>query len=201
MQHIWQCRYCQQCWPSTRHDSCAVQGIVGEADQQHLRCTVCVCVQVQAKMDGLGNYNQVSTEYRNLQSAMNQLQREQVGPICCFLTSVLTFRGWGKLSSDSLQPASLASQLSRKGFTGDAFACLQDMKRGALESIRDTVERASRSLSGAQYTDIDAKYGTQQIEMRTTEMAASDLEKYHKVGRICVLSSPSRHLHSCPDLE
>ncbi|KAK9807149.1 hypothetical protein WJX73_000402 [Symbiochloris irregularis] len=88
--------------------------------------------QVQTKMEGLGNYSQVSAEYRNLQADMQKLQREQ------------------------------------------------DMKRGALESIRDSVQRATRSLSGAQYTDIDAKYGMQQIEMRTTEMAASDLEKYHK---------------------
>ena len=61
---------------------------------------------------------------------------------------------------------------------------VQDMKQGGLETIRDSIRRATQSLSSAQYSDIDVKYRSQQIDLRTTEMATSDLEKYHKVARL-----------------
>lgn len=38
-----------------------------------------------------------------------------------------------------------------------------------------------RDLGVPHYRDIDAKYRTQLIQLKTTEMATSDLEKYHKV--------------------
>ncbi len=40
-----------------------------------------------------------------------------------------------------------------------------------------------RDLAAVQYRDIDAKFRTQLIQLKTTEMATSDLEKYHKVRR------------------
>jgi len=42
---------------------------------------------------------------------------------------------------------------------------------------------ARRDLAAVQYRDIDAKFRTQLIQLKTTEMATSDLEKYHKVRR------------------
>ena len=55
------------------------------------------------------------------------------------------------------------------------------MKRGSLGTVQEQVQRAQRSLGAAHFTDIDAKFRTQQIELHTTELATSDLDKYHKV--------------------
>lgn len=54
------------------------------------------------------------------------------------------------------------------------------MMRGSLATIRDSVHRAQRDLSSPNYRDIDARYRKQLIELKTTEMANSDLDKYHK---------------------
>lgn len=56
------------------------------------------------------------------------------------------------------------------------------MMRGSLQTIRDGVQRAQRDLASPNYRDIDARYRKQLIELKTTEMANSDLDKYHKVG-------------------
>ena len=58
----------------------------------------------------------------------------------------------------------------------------QNMLKGALQHIRDAVKTAERELSAHTYVGIDAKYRKQLIELRTTEMAGNDLDKYHKVG-------------------
>lgn len=58
----------------------------------------------------------------------------------------------------------------------------QDMMRGSLQTIRDGVQRAQRDLASPNYRDIDSRYRKQQIELKTTEMANSDLDKYHKVS-------------------
>ncbi|KAK9845615.1 hypothetical protein WJX84_004608 [Apatococcus fuscideae] len=56
----------------------------------------------------------------------------------------------------------------------------QNMLKGALQHIRDAVKNAERELSAHTYVGIDAKYRKQLIELRTTEMAGNDLDKYHK---------------------
>ena len=58
----------------------------------------------------------------------------------------------------------------------------QDMMRGSLATIREGVHRAQRDLASPNYRDIDARYRKQLIELKTTEMANSDLDKYHKVS-------------------
>ena len=58
---------------------------------------------------------------------------------------------------------------------------VQNMKRGSLNTVQEQVQRAQRSLGAAHFADIDAKFRTQQIELHTTELATSDLDKYHKV--------------------
>lgn len=44
------------------------------------------------------------------------------------------------------------------------------------------VNQAREEGGQVQYKDIDARYRMQLVEQRTTEMANSDLEKYHKVS-------------------
>lgn len=57
----------------------------------------------------------------------------------------------------------------------------QDMARGSLGTVREGMKRAKDNLSAKEYRDIDAHYRKQLIELKITEMAASDLDKYHKV--------------------
>ena len=54
------------------------------------------------------------------------------------------------------------------------------MAKGSLGTVREGVKRAQVDLSANEYRGIDGRHRKQQIEMRTTEMAASDLDKYHK---------------------
>jgi DNA repair protein RAD50 len=58
----------------------------------------------------------------------------------------------------------------------------QNMMRGSLATIRDGIHRAQRDLASPNYRDIDMRYRKQLIELKTTEMANSDLDKYHKVS-------------------
>ena len=59
----------------------------------------------------------------------------------------------------------------------------QDMLRGSLGTVRESLGRAQASLKEAQYKDIDYRHKQQLIELRMTEMAGNDLDKYHKVRR------------------
>jgi hypothetical protein len=45
-----------------------------------------------------------------------------------------------------------------------------------------------RDLGAVQYHDIDVKFRTQNIQLETTRMVTSDLEKYHKVCCCCTKS-------------
>lgn len=56
----------------------------------------------------------------------------------------------------------------------------RDEMRGSLATVKEGVARAQRDLGAPQFRDIDAKYRTQNIQLTTTKMATSDLEKYHK---------------------
>ena len=58
---------------------------------------------------------------------------------------------------------------------------LQDMARGSLSTVRQGIQRAKSDLSAKEYRNIDAKYRAQLLELKTAEMAASDLNEYHKV--------------------
>ena len=58
---------------------------------------------------------------------------------------------------------------------------MQDMARGSLSTVRQGVQRAKADLSAKEYRNIDAKYRNQLLELKTAEMAASDLNEYHKV--------------------
>lgn len=51
---------------------------------------------------------------------------------------------------------------------------------GSVVTYQESLSRSQRDLGQQVYRDIDGKYRRQLIELRTTEMANSDLEKYHK---------------------
>ena len=58
---------------------------------------------------------------------------------------------------------------------------VQDMARGSLSTVRQSMQRAKSDLSAKEYRNIDSKYRKQLLELKTAEMAASDLNEYHKV--------------------
>ena len=45
------------------------------------------------------------------------------------------------------------------------------------------LNRAKRDLSDVIYRNIDQKYRKQLVELKTTELAVQDLDKYFKVGQ------------------
>lgn len=55
------------------------------------------------------------------------------------------------------------------------------MARGSLSTVRQGIQRAKSDLSAKEYRNIDSKYRNQLLELKTAEMAASDLNEYHKV--------------------
>lgn len=63
-----------------------------------------------------------------------------------------------------------------------------DMQRGSLGTVLERVGLCQQELSVAQYHNIEAKYRQQNIELKTTEMAQSDLQKYHKALEKALLS-------------
>ena len=56
------------------------------------------------------------------------------------------------------------------------------MAQGSLETIMEGLNRAKRDLGDVMYRNIDQKYRKQLVELKTTELAVQDLDKYFKVG-------------------
>jgi hypothetical protein len=52
---------------------------------------------------------------------------------------------------------------------------------GAQDNEANAVKAAEKELRAPQYSNIYDRYSRQMIEMKTTEMANSDLTKYHTV--------------------
>lgn len=67
------------------------------------------------------------------------------------------------------------------------------MARGSLATVRQGIERAKSDLSAKEYRNIDSKYRNQLLELKTAEMAASDLNEYHKVRGCSMLC---RHMRA-----
>ena len=55
------------------------------------------------------------------------------------------------------------------------------MAQGSLETVMEGLNRAKRDLSDVVYRNIDQKYRKQLVELKTTELAVQDLDKYFKV--------------------
>ncbi len=96
----------------------------------------------------------------------------------------------GNLEAASAEYAAVMSER-------DELRRRQNMLKGALQHIRDAVRTAERELSSHLYVDIDIKYRKQLIELRTTEMAGNDLEKYHKVSLLLsMMPAHCRDIHT-----
>jgi DNA repair protein RAD50 len=118
------------------------------------------------------------------------------------LNDILSFRR----SAD--QEAALAAEMDAKGAAAAAlgdraalaaeFARLEgeesglrseaDRASGALGTVREAAGRAAAELGQPQYAGVEAKHRAAQVELRTTEMAAADLDKYHKALERALLS-------------
>lgn len=59
--------------------------------------------------------------------------------------------------------------------------------KGRSDTVRESVSAAQRELGAPNYRDIDSRFRKQLIELETTKMATTDLEKFHKAR--CWLSS------------
>ena len=58
----------------------------------------------------------------------------------------------------------------------------QDMARGSLDTVSEGVRRARAQLTGdKEFHNVDERFHKQNALVLTTRMAASDLEKYHRV--------------------
>ena len=57
---------------------------------------------------------------------------------------------------------------------------LRDKALGSLSAVKESADKAAADLRAPQYVDIENKYRNGNIELKTTEMANSDLDKYHK---------------------
>ena len=75
-----------------------------------------------------------------------------------------------------------------------ASCAQQDMAKGSLGTVREGVKRAQKDLSANEYRGIDERHRKQQIEMRTIEKAANDLNEYHKVHRQSSIRRGPPHL-------
>ncbi|XP_051127899.1 DNA repair protein RAD50 [Andrographis paniculata] len=105
-------------------------------------------------------------EYRKLKSQVEQLTHE----IESLEENVLKIGGVSKIEAVlrklSQDRESLLTELNR---------C-----RGTLSVYRSNIDGNKADLKQAQYKDIDKRYFDQLIQLKTTEMANKDLDKYYK---------------------
>ena len=117
-----------------------------------------------------------------------------LGYFCCLLSTTDTYvlaRG----DSDMAAICKTQSRIYVASWTGAccplywllsnttciAVRMVQDMARGSLSTVRQGIQRAKSDLLAKEFRNIDAKYRAQLLELKTAEMAASDLNEYHKV--------------------
>ncbi|PIN18897.1 DNA repair protein RAD50, ABC-type ATPase/SMC superfamily [Handroanthus impetiginosus] len=105
-------------------------------------------------------------EYRKLKAQVDELTRE----IESLEDSVLKMGGVSKtealLLKLSQERESLLTELNRL--------------RGTLSVYKTNIDRNKADLKQAQYKDIDKRYFDQLIQLKTTEMANKDLDRYYK---------------------
>ena len=56
------------------------------------------------------------------------------------------------------------------------------MGQGSLATVTEGVVRAKKDLGSVNFRNIDQRYRKQLVELKTTEMCVSDLEKYYKAS-------------------
>ncbi len=75
--------------------------------------------------------------------------------------------------------ATMRVELGRLVEEAQAFRNEQNISRGRMAAHKEQVDKCRRELKDAAFKDIDEKYRIATIELRTTEMANDDLNKYH----------------------
>jgi DNA repair protein RAD50 len=60
-----------------------------------------------------------------------------------------------------------------------SFLNEQNVSRGRMVTYKEQVDKCRKELKDPVFKDVDARYRTANIELRTTEMANEDLNKYH----------------------
>jgi len=164
-----------------------------------------VLVQAEEKLSSLRTRQ--STEEQNVKTLSQQVgeQRATVQDTESFNRQILEITAFLKSKK---QEATLAADLDRAGAAlaavGDRdsleseiqtlqtkerqFRSEADRARGQLEVVQESAVLAMSELEAPQYDGIDAKHRRQQLEMRTTEMATNDLDKFHKALERALLS-------------
>jgi DNA repair protein RAD50 len=84
---------------------------------------------------------------------------------------------------ESLENEIQELQMKERQFRSEA-----DRARGQLEIVQESAVVAMSQLEAPEYDDIDLKHRRALIEMRTTEMATGDLDKFHKALERALLS-------------
>jgi DNA repair protein RAD50 len=148
-----------------------------------------------------------SAEEQRLRALSTQVneQRAIVADTESFNRQILEITAYRK---NKKEEATLATELDRAGAAlasvGDRAAleaeyrALQtkerelrseaDRARGSSEVVQEQAVLAMSELEAPEYDDIDLKHRRALIEMRTTEMASGDLDKFHKALERALLS-------------
>ncbi|KAL4529745.1 hypothetical protein Ndes2526A_g04508 [Nannochloris sp. 'desiccata'] len=148
-----------------------------------------------------------STEEQNVRTLSKQVgeQRATVQDTESFNRQILEITAYRKSRKEE---ATLATDLDRAGAAlaavGDResleneiqalqtkerqFRSEADRARGQLEVVQESAVLALSELEAPEYDDIDLKHRRALIEMRTTEMASGDLDKFHKALERALLS-------------
>ncbi|GIL73373.1 hypothetical protein Vretifemale_3415, partial [Volvox reticuliferus] len=77
-------------------------------------------------------------------------------------------------------PGALQRQAASLAEQRDALRSKQDVLRGHIAATHQAASRAQAELNDPKYRDVHVRFRTQQLVVKTTEMAMSDLEKYYK---------------------
>ncbi|KAK6161696.1 hypothetical protein DH2020_005077 [Rehmannia glutinosa] len=109
---------------------------------------------------------QDNLEYRKVKAQVEELTRE----IESLEDSMLTIGGLSKISS-------ILVKLSQER---ESFLTELNKRRGTLSVYKSNIDKNKADLKQAQYKDIDKRYFDQLIQLKTTEMANKDLDRYYK---------------------
>ncbi|GLI69195.1 hypothetical protein VaNZ11_013765 [Volvox africanus] len=77
-------------------------------------------------------------------------------------------------------PGALQRQAASLAEQRDALRSKQDVLRGHIAAAHQAASRAQAELNDPKYRDVHQRFRTQQLVVKTTEMAMSDLDKYYK---------------------
>ncbi|GIL51409.1 hypothetical protein Vafri_7311 [Volvox africanus] len=78
-------------------------------------------------------------------------------------------------------PGALQRQAASLAEQRDALRSKQDVLRGHIAAAHQAASKAQAELNDPKYRDVHQRFRTQQLVVKTTEMAMSDLDKYYKV--------------------